>query len=100
VSVFRNLTESLTASRLPECIHETDEKTLSRFSEHWFFNVGSGLANNPISHQSLLVEDLLPTKPQAAGRRYGGRKSARYSCLTGGKLEENPDFSLRRVTFR
>jgi hypothetical protein len=22
--------------------------------------------------------------------------AARYSCLTGGKLEENPDFSLRR----
>jgi hypothetical protein len=50
--------------------------------------------------QFLLVEDPLPTKPQAAGRRYGGRKSARYSRLTGGKLEENPDFSLRRVTFR
>jgi hypothetical protein len=28
-----------------------------------------------------------------------GGKLARYSCLTGGKLEENPDFSLRRGHF-
>jgi hypothetical protein len=29
-----------------------------------------------------------------------GEKLARYSCHAGGKLEENPDFSFRRVTFR
>jgi hypothetical protein len=50
--------------------------------------------------RSLLVEDLLPTKPQAAEASLRGGKLARYNCLTGGKLEENPDFSLRRVTFR
>jgi hypothetical protein len=50
--------------------------------------------------RSLLFEDLLPTKNAGGRGVYVGGKLARYSCLTGGKLEENLDFSLRRVTFR
>jgi hypothetical protein len=101
VSVFCNLAVSLTASRLPECFHEADEETLARFGHHWFINIGGELANNAISHPvSTFFENLLPTK-NAGGRGVCvGGKLARYSRLTGGKLEENPDFCLRGVTFR
>jgi hypothetical protein len=100
VSVFCNLAASLTASRLPECFHEADEETLARFGQNWFINIGGDLANNPISHP------VSPFRRSVANKNAGGKgvcvggKLARFSCQTGGKLEENPDFSLRRVTFR
>jgi hypothetical protein len=81
--VFCNLAVSLTVSRSPECFHKADEETLARFGQHWFSNIGGELANNPISH---------PVSPFS--------EEARYSCLIGGRLEGNLDFSLRRVTFR
>jgi hypothetical protein len=98
VSVFRNLAESLTASRVPECFHEADEKTLPRFGRHWFINIGGELANNPISHPVSPFRRSVKQKRGGRGVRVGG-KLARYSCLTGGKLEENPDFSLRQGHF-
>jgi len=101
VSAFCNLAVSLTTSRLPECFHEADEETLARFGQHWFINIGGELANNAISHPvSTFFENLLPTKKQAAGASAWEESWRDISCLTGGKLEENPDFSLRRVTFR
>ncbi|MGA7666909.1 MAG: hypothetical protein WBW13_19055 [Pseudolabrys sp.] len=99
MSVFCNLAVSLTASRLPECFHEADEETLARFGQHWFIDIGGELANNPISHP------VSPFRRSVANKNAGGRgvcvggKLARYSCLTEGKLEENPDFSLRRSLF-
>jgi hypothetical protein len=100
VSVFCNLAASVTASRLPECFHEADEETLPGFGQHWFINIGRELATSAAIIRSLLFEDPSPTK-NAGGRGVCvGGKLARYSCQTGGKLEEDPDFSLRRVTFR
>jgi hypothetical protein len=99
VSVFCNLAVSLTASRLPERFHKADEETLARFGQHWLINIGGELANNHISHPiSPFPKICCQQKTQAAGGVCVGGKLARYSSLIGGKLEENPDFSLRRVT--
>jgi hypothetical protein len=101
VSVFSNLAASLTTSRLPECFHETHEETLPRFGQHWLINSGGELANNLASNHPFS-----PFRKSVANKNAGGRgvcaggKLARFSCQTGGKLEENPDFSLRRLTFR
>ncbi|MGB6315729.1 MAG: hypothetical protein WBG13_24725 [Pseudolabrys sp.] len=95
MSVFYNLAASLTASRLPECSHEADEETLPQFGQHWFTNIGRELANNLSSNHPVS-----PFRRSVANKICVGGKLARYSRQTGGKLEENPDFSLRRVTFR
>jgi hypothetical protein len=118
VGAFCNLAASFTASRLDECFHEADQETLPRFaSQHWFVNIDGKLASNPISSSNHPVfpfpvssgdaidcdgpQARILRKTQATGIcRPRGGKLARNSRLTRGKLEENPDFSLRRVTFR
>jgi len=119
VGAFCNLAASLTASRLHECFHEADEETLPRFGgQHWFINIGGKLASKPISSSNhpvflflfpaatqltvtVLTKRENLEKTQATGHLPPrGGKLARNSRLTRGKLEENPDFSLRRVTFR
>jgi hypothetical protein len=86
VSVFCNLAAGLAAPRLPECIPEADEEPFRGWAR-----TGSSTSVADLraaTSVAAAIWSFLFEKPVFQRRA--------IACLTGGKLGENPDFSLRR----